>query len=155
MKYDSISPSLFSENRKRYIEELPERSVAIFHSNEVFPSNADAHHRFEQNSDLFYLSGIDQEESILVIAPGQSNPEYREMLFLKRPTSTLQFGKGTNTRKKKRKRHLGLNRSIGYLDTKAYSLLSLEKQNMYSLISMNTTELLFHHLGETNVLQMN
>ena len=82
MRYLPINNSLFIENRKRFVEQLPENSIAIFQSNDQYPRNGDQYFPFRQQSDLFYLSGIDQEKTILVIAPDCSNEKLREALFL-------------------------------------------------------------------------
>lgn len=83
MKYDPIDSQLFIENRKRFIEKLKPNSMAIFNSNDIMPSNADGNLKFIQNKNLFYLSGVDQEESILVIFPDAYFEKHREILFLK------------------------------------------------------------------------
>ena len=82
MKYLPISKELFIENRKRFATFLKPGSVAFFNSNDEMPRNGDGNFPFRQNSDLFYLSGIDQEQSLLVICPDCPLPQYREVLFL-------------------------------------------------------------------------
>lgn len=82
MKYPLINNQLFIENRRRFAAELQPGSIAIFHSNYQYNWNGDAFHKFKQQSDLFYLSGIDQEDSVLVIFPDSPIKEYRECLFL-------------------------------------------------------------------------
>ena len=69
MKYEAISNKLFIDNRANYIKHLKPNSLALFFSNDLLPTNADGNFGFVQNSDLFYLSGIDQEDSILLIFP--------------------------------------------------------------------------------------
>ncbi len=83
MKYNSINAQLFIENRKRFIEKLKPNSLAIFNSNDIMPSNADGNLKFIQNKNLFYLSGVDQEESVLVVFPDAYFEKHREILFLK------------------------------------------------------------------------
>jgi Xaa-Pro aminopeptidase len=85
MKYDALPASLYIENRKRLVAQLPAKSLAIFNSNDEMPRVGDQTHDYRQNSDLLYLSGIDQEASILVIAPNHPIAAYREILFLKKP----------------------------------------------------------------------
>lgn len=82
MKYTSISQDLFVDNRQRYKNQLKPNSVAVFHSNDQMPLNGDAIYPFRQNSDFFYLTGIDQEKSILILAPDCPNHDYREVLFV-------------------------------------------------------------------------
>ncbi|MBR9859844.1 M24 family metallopeptidase [bacterium] len=82
MKYPSLDPQLFIQNRKRFIAEMEPNSIAIFHSNYQYSWNGDAMYKFKQNSDIFWLCGIDQEDSVLVLYPDCPIPEYRECLFL-------------------------------------------------------------------------
>lgn len=88
MRYRQISKSLYINNRKRLAKELQSGSLAVFNSNDIMPTNADGTMRFRQNNDLFYLTGIDQEETILVIFPDYPDKKFREVLFL-RETSEL------------------------------------------------------------------
>jgi len=82
MRYQPIDPSLFIQNRKRLNDKLLPQSVAIFNSNDEYPRNGDQFFNFRQQSDFFYLSGIGQEKSILILAPGHPEPKNREVLFL-------------------------------------------------------------------------
>lgn len=83
MRYDSIPVSLFENNRKRFAEKMQKNSLAILTSNDVMPNNADDVMGFAQNNDLFYLSGIDQDETILVLYPDAFKEENRAILFVK------------------------------------------------------------------------
>lgn len=94
MRYRSIPASLFIENRKRLAAKLLPGSVAIFNSNDVLPSNADGHLAFLQNSDLFYLTGINQEETILLLFPDSPEPKHREVLFLRETNNTILTWEG-------------------------------------------------------------
>lgn len=94
MRYDRIDNELFINNRKRFIEGIVPQSVAVFNSNDVMPTNADGTMKFKQNSDLFYLSGVDQEESILVLAPNARDEHHREVLFLKETNETIAIWEG-------------------------------------------------------------
>jgi Xaa-Pro aminopeptidase len=69
MKYQAINPQLFIENRKRFVAQMKTNSIAIFRSNYEFVRNGDASLDFKQNSDFFWLTGIDQEDSYLVLFP--------------------------------------------------------------------------------------
>ena len=82
IRYNPIDRNLFIDNRKRLAAQLKKNAVAIIHSNDVYPKNGDGTHNFYQNSDLFWLSGIDQEKSIVVIAPDAYKEGHREMLFV-------------------------------------------------------------------------
>lgn len=94
MKYLPINNQLFVSNRKRFAALLKPNSIAIFNSNDVLPTNADGSLRFKQNSDLFYLSGIDQEESILVIYPDAKDGIHKEVLFLKETNEHIAIWEG-------------------------------------------------------------
>lgn len=83
MRYDSIPASLFENNRKRFVEKMQNNSLAILTSNDVMPNNADDVMGFAQNNDLFYLSGIEQDETILVLYPDAFKEENRAILFIK------------------------------------------------------------------------
>jgi Xaa-Pro aminopeptidase len=88
MRYTQINKSLYINNRKRLANELQPGSVAVFNSNDIMPTNADGTMRFRQNNDLFYLTGVDQEETILMLFPDHPDKKFREVLFL-RETSEL------------------------------------------------------------------
>ncbi len=94
MKYSAINNSLFVENRQRLAQLLKPKSIAIFNSNDPMPTNADGTMGFQQNSDLFYLSGIDQEESILLLFPDSPNPALREVLFLRETSELIAIWEG-------------------------------------------------------------
>ncbi len=94
MKYAPIEKQLFEDNRKRFIAMLPPNSIAFFNANDEMPRNGDGNFIFRQNSDLFYLSGIDQEQTILVIFPDAPLPQYREMLFLRQTNEKIAVWEG-------------------------------------------------------------
>ncbi|MDP4215343.1 MAG: aminopeptidase P N-terminal domain-containing protein [Bacteroidota bacterium] len=98
MKYFPPNPALFSENRARFIKALAPNSIAIFVSNDEMPSNGDATYTFRQNSDLFWLSGITQEDSLLVLYPDHPDPKYREVLVLVRPNELKEKWDGRRLR---------------------------------------------------------
>ncbi|MBT9391745.1 aminopeptidase P N-terminal domain-containing protein [Hymenobacter sp. NST-14] len=137
MRYGSISPDLFKENRRRFREQLPPASLAIFHSNDVLPTNADGTMAFRQNNDLFYLSGVDQEESILVIFPDAVLPQYREILFLKETSEHILVWEGYKLTKEQAREQSGVP-TIMWLDAFDSVLPALmnEAENVY----LNTNE---------------
>lgn len=94
MKYPRIDSKLFIENRARFIQQMKPNSIAIFNSNYEYVWNGDASHTFKQNSDLFWLSGIDQEDSILVIYPDCPIADFREALFLKQTNEHIAVWEG-------------------------------------------------------------
>jgi len=94
MRYAQLPSALFIKNRQNFTEKMEPNSIAIFTSNDVMPNNADDRMGFSQNNDLFYLSGVDQEESILVLYPDASSPENREILFVKETSELIKIWEG-------------------------------------------------------------
>jgi Xaa-Pro aminopeptidase len=94
MRYLPIDNSLFVENRLRLVEKLKPGSIAVFNSSDILPTSADGTHPFIQQTDLFYLSGIDQAESTLVIAPDAKDVKHREILFLKETNEQIALWEG-------------------------------------------------------------
>lgn len=94
MRYDKIDSSLFIENRNRFSNKLKESSIAIVASNDVMPTNADDVMGFAQNNDLFYLTGIDQDETILVLYPDAFKEENKVILFVKEVSAYTQLWEG-------------------------------------------------------------
>ncbi|MEM7187650.1 MAG: aminopeptidase P N-terminal domain-containing protein, partial [Bacteroidota bacterium] len=84
MRYSTINPELFLLNRRRFTRKMLPESIAIFHSNDLMPRNGDLYYPFRQNSDLFYLCGLDQAETILVLFPNCIKEGFRELVFIKR-----------------------------------------------------------------------
>lgn len=94
MRSPPMPAEFFVENRKRLAAGLPPGSLVIVHSNDVMPTNADGTMGFVQNSDLFYLSGVDQEESILVLFPDAGDVKHREMLFVRETSEQIAIWEG-------------------------------------------------------------
>lgn len=94
MRHAPIDSKLFTENRERLKKLLPPKSLAIINANDVLPTNADGTLMMHPNSDLFCLSGIEQEESILLLAPDAHDPKHREILFLREPSEHLKIWEG-------------------------------------------------------------
>ncbi len=94
MKYEKIDSALFIQNRKDFVENLKPNSIAIFHSNDEMLKNGDNFFPFRQNSDLFYLTGIDQEKTILLLYPDCYKKEWREILFIRRTEERLIIWEG-------------------------------------------------------------
>ena len=118
MKYLPIDSQLFIQNRNNFVKHLKPNSIAIFNSNDEMPFNADQSHPFKQNSDIFYLSGIDQEESILLIYPDCPNPKYREALFLKKTSAYI--GKDINIQRQRLQLPVALPLCIGKKNFRPY-----------------------------------
>lgn len=100
MKYLPLNPEIFIQNRKRFTSRIQENSIAIFVSNDEVPSNGDAIYRFKQNSDVFWLSGITQEDSMVILFPDNPDPKYREVLVLVRPNELKEKWDGKRLRVK-------------------------------------------------------
>ena len=101
MKYLPIDSQLFIKNRSKFADKMAPNSLAIFNSNDVYPISADSTLPFAQQRDIFYLSGVDQEESVLVIFPDCPKPENREILFLKETNEHIAVWEGEKLDKKK------------------------------------------------------
>jgi Xaa-Pro aminopeptidase len=108
MKYPQIDQSLFILNRKNFIKQLKDNSLAIFNANDEFPRSGDQNFIFKQNPDLFYLSGIDQEQTILLIYPDCPNPLYREVLFLRQTNDHIKVWEGYKYTKEQAKSASGI-----------------------------------------------
>jgi Xaa-Pro aminopeptidase len=98
MKYQPVMPELFTKNRERFINQMQKNSIAIFVSNDESPINGDALYPFKQNSDLFWLSGITQEDSMVILFPDNPDPKYREVLVLVRPNELKEKWDGKRLR---------------------------------------------------------
>jgi Xaa-Pro aminopeptidase len=98
MKYLPLNPELFIKNRERFISKMQKNSIAIFVSNDEVSSNGDAIYSFKQNSDLFWLSGINQEDSMVILFPDNPDPKYREVLVLVRPNELKEKWDGKRLR---------------------------------------------------------
>lgn len=98
MKYLPLNPQIFVQNRKRFTERMDKNSIAIFNSNDELPTNGDQLHRFKQNADLYWLTGIEQEDSMLILFPDNPDAKYREVLVLVRPNALKEKWDGHRLR---------------------------------------------------------
>jgi Xaa-Pro aminopeptidase len=108
MKYFPINNQLFTINRKNFVSRLQPCSIAVFHSNDEFPRNGDQNFLFKQNPDFFYLTGIDQEQSILLLFPDCPNPLYKEVLFLRQTNDHIAIWEGHKYTKEEAKTASGI-----------------------------------------------
>src|SRR5437762_3510278 len=99
MRYSPIDSKFYVSNRERLQKELKPNSVAIFFSNDMMPRSADSFHVFRQNPDLLYLTGVDQEESMLVIFPDAPNGDWKEILFVRETNETIATWEGEKLNK--------------------------------------------------------
>jgi len=116
MKHLPLPPDLFTTNRKRFLKEMEPNSIAIFVSNDEVPSNADALYRFKQNSDLYWLTGITQEDSMLILFPSNPDKKFQEVLVLVRPNELKEKWDGKRLRKEEATGISGIE-TIIWLDT--------------------------------------
>lgn len=137
MKYAPIPKELFIENRRNLANALLPESLAVFHSNDIMPTNADGTMAFKQNSDLFYLTGADQEESILIICPDARDKKMREILFVKETNEHIATWEGHKLTKQEAQEVSGI-QTIYWLSEfeKVFALLAFESENIY----LNTNE---------------
>ncbi|HTL10329.1 MAG TPA: Xaa-Pro aminopeptidase [Chitinophagaceae bacterium] len=98
MKYLPLNPEIFVQNRKRFTAAMEKNAIAIFNSNDELPMNGDALHRFKQNADLYWLTGIEQEDTMLILFPDNPEPKYREVLVLVRPNELKEKWDGRRHR---------------------------------------------------------
>ena len=116
VRYDTIDSMLFIDNRTKLSKLLKNNSLAIFHSNDEMPRNGDCFYPFRQNSDFFYLSGIDQEQSILLLFPDCPNPSYREVLFVRETCEHVKIWEGPKYSKKEATKVSGIKINLNVLD---------------------------------------
>lgn len=120
MKYSPLPASLFTANRARFMAQMKPNTVAIFHSNEMIMTNADGNYKFTQNSNMYYLSGIDQEEVYLVLFPDAPNPDWKEMLFIRETNETIQIWEGWKYSKAEAREASGIAKIYFYREFDAF-----------------------------------
>ena len=98
MKHLPLNPQIFVKNRDRFVKQMKPGSIAVFNSNDEVPSNGDALYNYVQNSDLYWLTGIEQEETMLILFPGNPDEKYREVLVLLRPNELKEKWDGKRLR---------------------------------------------------------
>jgi Xaa-Pro aminopeptidase len=108
MRYGKIDKDLFINNRKNLVKELKDNAVVVLNANDVMPTNADGTMRFRQNSDLFYLTGVDQEETILVLCPDFPDEKYHEVLFLRETNEHIATWEGHKLTKEEAREATGI-----------------------------------------------
>ncbi|MEB0263627.1 aminopeptidase P N-terminal domain-containing protein, partial [Mucilaginibacter sp. 10I4] len=108
MKYLPLNEQLFTNNRKNFVSRIKSNSIAIFHSNDEYPRNGDQNFIFKQNPDFYYLTGIDQEQSILVLYPDCPNQQYKEVLFLRQTNEHIAIWEGHKYTKEEARKASGI-----------------------------------------------
>ncbi len=137
MRYDPIDKSLFINNRRRLRELMQKDSAAIFFSNDSQPRNGDQYFPYRQQSDFFYLTGIDQEKSILIIAPENKVNRYKEILFIIKTNEKIAIWEGHKYTKDEARKLSGID-NIQWLDD--YELILNEIMMVSSNIYLNRNE---------------
>jgi Xaa-Pro aminopeptidase len=108
MKYLPVNELLFINNRKNFVSRIKLSSIAIFNSNDEFPRSGDQSFVFKQNADFFYLTGIDQEQSILILFPDCPNSQYKEVLFLRQTNEHIAVWEGHKYTKEEARKASGI-----------------------------------------------
>jgi Xaa-Pro aminopeptidase len=116
MKHHRLNADIFRLNRKRFIQKMEPNSIAIFNSNDELPMNGDALYKFKQNSDLYWLSGITQEDSLVILFPDNPDPKFREVLVLVRPNELKEKWDGHRLRREEATAISGI-QTIVWLDS--------------------------------------
>ena len=132
MKYLPIDNSLFIKNRQRFAAKLKPNSIAVLNSNDILPTSADGTRSFIQNTDIFYLSGIDQEESILLIYPDAGEGKHKEVLFVRETNEEIALWEGPKHSKEEAAAVSGINTvyRTGELE-KIFRSLVFEAERIY------------------------
>lgn len=110
MRYETISADLFIRNRQNLRGLLKPGSLVIVHANDIYPTNADGTMAFKQNSDLFYLTGVDQEETVLILMPDAVDPKDREILFVRETNEHIAVWEGEKLTKERAREVSGIER---------------------------------------------
>ena len=132
MRYHPIENSLYIKNRANFSQHLKPKSIAVFNSNDLMPTNADGLMPFRQNNDLLYLSGVDQEESILVIFPEAANPKHREVLFIKETSELIAIWEGEKLTKQSATQQSGIQTIYWLTDfDQVFHSLVVEAERIY------------------------
>ena len=100
MRYIPLSSSFYRSNRARFMDAISQGGLAVFNSNDIYPISADSKMPFQQHRDIFYLSGIDQEESVLLLFPDAKNSNHREVLFVKKTNNHIAVWEGAKLSQK-------------------------------------------------------
>jgi Xaa-Pro aminopeptidase len=137
MKYIPVNEHLFTNSRKNFVERIKPDSIAIFNSNDEFPKSGDQTFPFKQNADFFYLTGIDQEQSILLLFPDCPNRQYKEVLFLRQTNEHIAVWEGHKYTKEEASKTSGIE-SVYWLSE--YEAILHSIINYAAHIYINTNE---------------
>lgn len=137
MKYVPLNPEIFVQNRKRFVGRMEKNAIAVFNSNDELPTNGDALFKFKQNSDLYWLTGIEQEDTMLVLFPDNPDKRFREVLVLVRPNELKEKWDGRRLRVAEATKISGIT-TIIWLDT--LDALLQQWVHLAETIYLNTNE---------------
>ncbi len=137
MRYQSINNQFFRDNRKNFMKQMQKGAFAVFYSNDQCPRNGDQYHPFRQNSDFFYLTGIEQEKSILILSPDCPNEKLREALFLLKTNETLEIWEGHKYTEKEARETSGIS-NIYWLDD--FEAALKEVMSYFDHVYLNSNE---------------
>ncbi len=137
MKYLPIDNKLFKKNRKNFAAKMKPNSLAVFNSNDIYPISADSTIPFEQHRDIFYLSGVDQEESILVLFPDCPKEKHKEILFLKETNEHIAIWEGEKLTKENAFKTSGI-KTVYWLQDMEKTIFELMSQ--CDTVYINTNE---------------
>ena len=136
MKYTRLPSSVFSQHRQRFMAQLKPNCIAVFNSNDIYPISADSTLPFAQHRDLFYLTGIDQEETILVLYPDAKDPAQREMVFVRETNAHIAVWEGHKLTKVETTKLSGIE-TVLWTDKFEKTFLELAKQAEHIYINTN------------------
>lgn len=146
MRYDRIDPQLFIDNRKKFNQHLSDGALAVFNANDILPTNADGTLPLVQNRDLFYLTGVDQEETILVLFPNAFDPAHREMLFVIETNDEIARWEGAKLTKQQATEQTGI-ASVFWLSE--FEKVFKDVMSQASAVYLNSNE----HLRASNPVE--
>lgn len=145
MRYTPLSAKLYKKNRKKFMAKMKSKGLAIFNSNDIYPISADSTIPFQQHRDIFYLTGVDQEESILLLFPDAVDKNDREILFLRETNDHIKVWYGPKLTKKMATELTGI-KNVQWLDNfdAVLKRLAFQAKRIY----INTNE---HYRASTEV----
>lgn len=157
MKYAPIDKNLFVENRKKFVSQLIPESLAIFHSNDEMPRNGDQNFPFRQQSDIFWLTGIDQEQSVFIMCPDHPLPEYHEILFIRKTNEHIAVWEGHKYTKEEARAASGI-QNVYWVDDMPGMIPVLMHHTVNVFINLNendrfTTEVVYRDERKSNELK--
>ena len=153
MKYSAVKKDLYIDNRKNFVKHLKPNSIALFVSNDILPTNADGSFGFVQNSDLLHLSGIDQEDTILMLFPDVKDGKHKEVLFIRETSDLIAVWEGAKLTKEQAKEASGIENIYWHHEfDKVFKSFVFQSENIYlnsnehtrRYIDMETAEMRFN-----------